>query len=117
MAEGFQGVSLVSRKSTVIQTPIGFFGVSVSLTEVANLYITVVDEQGRPLRGTTVMAENTDSNDPRQKTTDQNGSVALVADGSTNIIVTNNKFSKTYTYNRTTQGNYIELIFSVPLIF
>lgn len=117
MADGFQGFGIESRRQTAIQRPIGFFGLSIELADAPNLFLEITDSQGRSVRNCSVMAANETSGTPKATNTDAEGNAALKADSTTTITVVNNKFSKVYNYDRSTQGSLVTLTFDVPLIF
>lgn len=116
MADGFQGFDIVSSKQTAIQRPIGFFGFSVVLADAPNLFIKVTDSQNRPVRNCIVSAANPSSGTPKSTNTDAAGDVALKADSINTITILNNKVSRVYSYDRSSQGSQIVLIFDIPLI-
>ena len=117
MAIGFQGIDIVSGKQTAIQQPIGFFGLSVSIVDAPNLFISVKDSQGRAVRNCIVSVANATSGVPKSSNTDADGYVALKADSVNTITIINNKATKTYSYDRSTQGSQIVLVFDIPMIF
>lgn len=117
MADGFQGIDIVSSRQTAIQRPIGFFGLSIVLADAPNLFIKVVDTQNRGVRNCVVSVTNATSGVPKSSNTDFDGNVALKADSVNTITITNNKVSKSYSYNRSTDGSQISLLFDIGCIF
>ena len=117
MADGFQGINIVSNKQTAIQRPIGFLGLSIVLADAPNLFIKVIDSQGRGVRNCIVSVINPTSGVSKSSNTDYDGDVALKADSINTISIVNNKSRKTYSYNRSIDGSQIVLIFDILTIF
>lgn len=114
--DGFVGFDIISRRTTAIQKPIGFFGFAIELSTAPNLFITVQDSQGRRVRNCTVESSNPSSGIHYSSDVDASGTVGITADANSIITITNNKIKKTYSYDRTTQGNQIILTFDVLLL-
>jgi hypothetical protein len=114
--DGFVGFNIVSRQGTAIQRPIGFFGFAIEFADAPNLFVTVQDSQGRRWRNCTVESSNPSSGIPFSTNVDAQGTAALKADATSVITVTHFSFKKTYTYDRSTQGNQIVLHLEIPLL-
>lgn len=116
MADGFQGLDIISRRQTAIQTPIGFFGLSVSVVDYPNLFIKVVDSAGRSVRNCSVTTSNPSSGIPKSSNTDTEGNVALKSDATSTITILNGKSIMTYNYVRANVGNQITILFKIKMI-